>query len=243
MPLYHSAGATLAAITSLTAGCTLCLGHKFGTRSFWPEVRASKATYIQYVGETCRYLLAAPPSPLDIQNNVRVAFGNGLRPDIWNKFKERFGIETICEFYAATEGTASAWNRSRNSLTLGAAGRSGKLARWFGGHTIAIVEHDLESGKPFRDPQTGLCRRIDFNKAGAPPGELLAKLPDSKEERDAAFPGYYKDEKATESKVMRDVFVRGDAYFATGDMVRISPEGFTYFHDRIGDTFRWKSEK
>jgi len=228
MPLYHSAGSILGCINSISTGCTLVLGHKFGTKSFWEEVRSSRATYIQYVGETCRYLLAAPPSPLDKQNNVKCAFGNGLRQDIWQNFKDRFGIETINEFYAATEGSGSAWNRSRNSLTKGAVGRSGKFARWFTGGTNVLVEHDIETEMPLKDPKTGFCKRIDFEKPGAPPGELIAKLPDVKEEQLATFAGYYKDAKATESKILRNVFEKGDIYYRTGDMVRISPEGFVY---------------
>lgn len=242
MPLYHSAGSILASLNAMSIGATLSLGHKFGTQTFWTEVRDSKATYIQYVGETCRYLLAAKPSPLDKQNCVKAAFGNGLRPDIWDTFKERFGIETINEFYAATEGVGSSWNRSRNSLTKGAVGRAGKFVRWYSGGAQALVEHDIETESPLKDPETGFCKRIDHTLPNAPPGELLGKLPDIKEEREATYQGYFRDEKATNSKILRDVFVKGDAYYRTGDMVRISQEGFVYFHDRIGDTFRWKSE-
>ena len=61
----------------------------------------------QYIGEICRYLLAQPTRPFDRQHRVRVMFGNGLRPQIWNEFKERFGIERIGEFYGATEGNAN----------------------------------------------------------------------------------------------------------------------------------------
>jgi len=61
----------------------------------------------QYIGEICRYLLAQPSRQFDRQHRVRVMFGNGLRPQIWNEFKERFGIERIGEFYGATEGNAN----------------------------------------------------------------------------------------------------------------------------------------
>lgn len=124
MPLYHSSASLLATCAVLLAGMTLHLGHKFSTKTFWPEVRSSKATIIQYVGETCRYLLSAPPqfSPdgknLDRENHVRMALGNGLRPDVWNRFKNRFGVDVIGEFYGATEGTAGSWNFSRSESTI-----------------------------------------------------------------------------------------------------------------------------
>jgi acyl-CoA synthetase (AMP-forming)/AMP-acid ligase II len=79
MPLYHGAAHGLCVTPSLHAGSTVVLGRKFSHKSFWPEVRASKANFLQYVGELCRYLLNAPPHPLDRENNVQVAWGNGMR--------------------------------------------------------------------------------------------------------------------------------------------------------------------
>jgi len=35
------------------------------------------------MAQLCRYLLAQPEHPEDAMNNVRVAIGNGLRPDVW----------------------------------------------------------------------------------------------------------------------------------------------------------------
>lgn len=103
MPLYHSSASILGLCSVLKGGSTICLSKKFSHKTIWHEIRDSGATIIQYVGETCRYLLSAPPSELDRAHKLRAAFGNGLRPDVWEPFKERFGIQTIYEFYAATE--------------------------------------------------------------------------------------------------------------------------------------------
>ena len=104
MPLYHTSAAILGLCTCLAKGSTIVIGRKFSTKTFWSDVRSQNATMIQYVGETCRYLLTAPPQVdkvtgknLDRSHEVRLAFGNGMRPDVWNRFKERFGIETIAE--------------------------------------------------------------------------------------------------------------------------------------------------
>ena len=102
MPLYHGTALLLGAAMMILAQGTFVLGHKFKTQAFWHEVRNSKATCIQYVGEMCRYLLSAPSSENDHDHCVRMAFGNGMRPDVWNRFRQRFGIDTIAEFYAAT---------------------------------------------------------------------------------------------------------------------------------------------
>lgn len=236
MPLYHTAGSVLGFCTCLASGATLSLGNKFSTKTFWPEVVSTKATAIQYVGETCRYLLSAPPSPLDKTNLVRLAFGNGLRPDIWNRFKERFGIEAVAEFYSATEGASGTWNYSKNDFSRGAVGRAGSFGRLVTGSTTAIVEMDFESELPYRDPSTGFCKIVPKGS----PGELLYKL--DAEDVSIKFQGYYNNPSSTESKILRNVLEQGDAYFRTGDIMSHDSEGRTYFNDRIGDTFRWKSE-
>ncbi|KAL2179358.1 uncharacterized protein P884DRAFT_283292 [Thermothelomyces heterothallicus CBS 202.75] len=243
MPLYHSTAMLLGFLHTLSVGATFAMSRKFSTSGFWDDVRKHRANVIQYVGETCRYLLSAPPRTdpvtgenLDRKHEVRVAFGNGLRPDVWNKFKERFGIETIAEFYGATEGNFATWNLSRNDFSMGAIGRSGALYNLILGRTVAVVEVDHDTELPYRDPKTGFCRRAPRGD----PGELLFKLPP--QDVESRFQGYYGDKEATSKKIMRDVFTKGDAWFRTGDVVRWDAENRVFFNDRIGDTFRWKSE-
>lgn len=242
MPLYHSSGSILGCLLAFSAGATLSLGKKFSRINFWNEVRSSHATVIQYVGETCRYLLAAPPNigpngeNLDKRNKVRAAYGNGLRPDVWDRFKERFDIPIIAEFYAATEGTGAAFNFCRNDFTKGAIGRNGMLKGLILQRKQAIVEVDWTIERPWRDPGTGFCKKV----ATGQPGELLYSLDGTNIEED--FQGYLNDKKATEGKILRDVLKSGDAYFRTGDVVIWDSEGRMYFSDRIGDTYRWRGE-
>lgn len=61
----------------------------------------------QYIGEICRYLLAVPPGPNDKAHKVRIIIGNGLRPQIWQDFIERFNVKRVLEFYGATEGNSN----------------------------------------------------------------------------------------------------------------------------------------
>ncbi|KAJ5130236.1 AMP-dependent synthetase/ligase [Penicillium bovifimosum] len=243
MPLYHSSASVLGFVTCLMSGATLIIGRKFSARNFIKEARDNNATIIQYVGETLRYILGAAPEidpvtgeDLDKKHNIRLAFGNGLRPDIWNRVKERFNIPTIAEFYAATEGTAGSWNISSNDFSAGAIGRNGAIGNFLLGRSTAIVDVDHETQEPWRDPKTGLCKKVPRGD----PGELLFAL-DAADPR-AAFQGYFQNDKATEGKIIRDVVKKGDAYFRTGDMVRWDTDGRWFFSDRIGDTFRWKSE-
>ena len=221
----------------------MIIGHRFSTKTFWSDVRSQKATIVQYVGETCRYLLAAPPQKdpvtgehLDQKHNVRLAFGNGMRPDVWNRFKERFGIETIAEFYGATEAPSASWNLSSNDYSAGAIGRNGTMASLILRLSTAIVKIDWATEQPLRSGPKNFCTQVPRGE----PGELLMKVDAAEVKK--KYQGYYNNAKATEGKLMRDVFAKGDAYFRTGDVLRWDNEGRWWFVDRIGDTFRWKSE-
>ncbi|KXX75946.1 Fatty acid transporter protein [Madurella mycetomatis] len=242
MPLYHSAASCLGVCSVLWVGATAAIGRRFSTKTFWKDVRETNSTIIQYVGETCRYLTVAPPEinpvtgeNLDKKHRVRSAMGNGLRPDVWDRFKERFGIETIMEFYAATEGALGLWNLSRNSFGKGAIGRYGVISKAILSVRSAIVRLD-ETELPWRDPKTGFCQRVKSGEVG----EFIVSLP--ADDTNKRFQGYHGNAAATTSKIMRDVFKKGDAWFRSGDVMRWDNEGRVYFNDRIGDTFRWKSE-
>lgn len=229
----------LGAGTCIAAGCTLSLGRRFSNRTFWPEVKETKATIIQYVGETCRYLLAAPrpADPAEDHNhNVRMAFGNGLRPEIWNQFRERFNIPIIAEFYAQTEGYSGSWNFNTGPHGTGAIGRAGWLVKALSGKKHQLIRLDIDTEEPVRDPQTGLCISCPTGE----PGELVWEL--DANDIDRNFHGYYGNKEASVKKILRDVFKKGDAWFRTGDMQKFDEYGYSYFIDRIGDTYRWKSE-
>ena len=239
MPLYHSSAMLLGAAACISAGCTFSLGRRFSNRTFWPEVKESKATIIQYVGETCRYLLAAPKpaDPAEDHNhNVRLAFGNGLSTEIWAQFRERFNIPVIVELYAQTEGHSASWNYNTGPHGAGAIGRGGWFVRALSGRKHQFIELDVDAEEPVRDPQTGLCRKVEIGE----PGELIWELEASDVGRN--FEGYYGNKEASAKKILRDVFKKGDAWFRTGDMQRQDSDGYVYFVDRIGDTYRWKSE-
>lgn len=173
MPLYHSSATVLGFFHCFESEATFAVGRKFSTKTFWNDVRRHKATMIQYVGETCRYLMAANPEVdpttgenLDKKHNVRIALGNGLRPDVWAKFQERFGIQDVAEFYAATEGFGGTWNRSRNEFSRGAIGRNGWLYEVIMRNSLAIVARDQETDAPYRDPRTGLCLAVPRGEVG-----------------------------------------------------------------------------
>ncbi|KAK5633356.1 hypothetical protein RRF57_009071 [Xylaria bambusicola] len=234
MPLYHGTGG-ISGMTQLLTGQTLCLAPKFSTSRFWEDVRASRATWFVYVGETLRYLLAAPPSPFDKQHSVRAIYGNGLRPDVWVPFRERFGIETIHEFFNSTEGILPLDNPARGDFRAHSVGHHGLLSRWRFHGILVPVAVDAETGDIVRDEKTGFATRVPYEIGG----EILVRQPPT---ITPPFPGYFKNEEATAKKFVYDVFRKGDCYYRTGDALRRDADGRWFFLDRLGDTFRWKGE-
>lgn len=232
MPLYHGTGGFLSMI-ALCGGCTVALGRKFSATQFWNDIRDSEATWFVYVGEVVRYLLNQPPSPRDKDHRLQGMYGNGLRPDVWEKFRERFGVADVVEFFSMSEGQVHVLHLNSGPYNAGAVGHDGLIFRLMHNKLLVPVAIDPETGDLVRDPQTGFAKRQPYEVGG----EILAALP-----KRAAFPGYWKNEEASEKKIVRDVFRKGDMYFRSGDALRRTPDGAWHFIDRLGDTFRWKSE-
>ena len=230
LPLFHSVGGIVAPCSMLAAGGSVVIAEKFSASNFWPDIVRHDCTLFQYIGELCRYLLKAPPSEYENRHRLRLVCGNGLRGDIWEDFQNRFAIPRIVEFYAATEGNFSLFNVEGQP---GAIGRVPPLlAHRF---PAGLVKLDPDSGAPLRNEE-GFCIACARGEAG----EAIGRI-GTADEGGGRFEGYT-DAGETEKKILRDVFAKGDAWFRTGDLMRLDDKGFFHFVDRIGDTFRWKGE-
>lgn len=203
MPLYHVAAHALCTLALLHAGGTVVLGRRFSHARFWPEVRAGRANAIQYVGELCRYLMNAPASPADREHEVSMAWGNGMRPDIWEAFRERFGVETIAELYGATDGMAGMTNLNKGEFTRDALALRGWLWRVRNRGKVAIVRVDAE-GEVVRGREDGWAVRCGVGE----PGELLQRM-DRRQPNDG-FAGYYGNPGAGNKRKLEGVFEKGD---------------------------------
>ncbi|SLG56437.1 long-chain-acyl-CoA synthetase [Mycobacteroides abscessus] len=231
LPLYHSAGSIGAVCGSLLSGSAAIIVPKFSAREFFPDLVRFEATSFYYVGELFRYLVNQNPVPQERTHRVTRCAGNGLRPDIWPTVQQRFRIPRILEGYGSTEGNVALINLEAKQ---GSVGRYPSFVRKALG--IELIRYDVEADQPVRD-RHGHCIRC----VPGEPGEVIGKIANNTDAPTGRFEGYF-DAEATERKVLRNVFRPGDAYFRSGDLLRMDREGFFYFVDRIGDTFRWKGE-
>jgi fatty-acyl-CoA synthase len=228
LPLYHSTGGLVGVGPALLNGGRLILRKKFSATNFWSDVRSSGATMFVYIGELCRYLVNCPPGEDDRAHKLKLAFGNGLRPDVWPEFQSRFKIPDILEFYGSTEGNVSLFNFDGKQGAIGRVPRMLKKQI-----NIRLVRFDIDTNEPVR-AANGLCEE-------ARPGEIGEAIGAIGNDVRHDFSGYA-DKAASEKKILTDVFTRGDKWFRTGDLMRQDSDGYLYFIDRIGDTFRWKAE-
>ncbi len=232
MPMYHGTGG-ITGMTMLISGVSLAIGKGFSVRNFWRDIHDSESTFFIYVGETARYLLAAPPSPLDKDHKVRCMYGNGLRPDVWLRFRERFNVPEVAEFFNSSEGMLALFVWNRGDYSANCVGHHGALMRFYLRNTFVPVEIDHETNEIVRDSKTGWAKRKPYNEGG----EILVKLPE-----ESSFAGYWNNPEATQKKYVHDVFAKGDLYYCSGDALRRTDDGRWFFLDRLGDTYRWKSE-
>jgi len=229
LPLYHSNALLLGAGGCIMTRTPMAMRPSFSAKAFWEDVQRYNATAMIYIGELCRYLLNTSPTEAERHNPIRVALGNGMRPDVWEPFQKRFNIPEIREFYAATEAPGIIINLTNKTGSVGRV----PMRRF---SAYRVVKYDVNTDDYIRDAR-GRCIECGPNEVG----ELLVRLDEEPRSAASEFRGYT-DAAATEKKIVKNVFDPGDRYYRSGDLMRYDEEDYFYFVDRIGDTYRWKGE-
>ncbi len=230
LPLYHATGGVCGVSSTFAAGAALVIERRFSTSRFWDSVTDTGATVFYYVGELCRFLASAPAHPKERAHALRAVVGNGLRPDVWPAFQSRFGVKGVYEFYGSTEGNVALMNADGQ---MGAVGRVPPYAR--NKFNVRVVRFDTETETPIRGPD-GRCIECGPGEVG----EVIGKVEENVDRH--RFEGYQGQPEQTAKKILTDAFEEGDRWFRTGDLMRFDKDGYYYFVDRVGDTFRWRSE-
>ncbi|MBF0449660.1 MAG: long-chain-acyl-CoA synthetase [Candidatus Magnetomorum sp.] len=227
LPLYHSSAMLILVGGALVGGSRLAIAPRFSMTSFWNDIRKYGATVVGYIGEMCRYLLNAPAHEKDTKHSVRLFMGNGMQKNVWDGILQRFNPQRILEFYASTEGNMILANL--NGKKVGSVGRP-----VYDPGRVVLIKYDIINGDIIKDAngQVVPC-------AVKEPGILIARI--DKSHPVGYFDGYVDDDE-TQKTILRDVFSPGDAWFVSGDLLKRDKDGDYWYVDRIGDTFRWKSE-
>ncbi|MHC8318704.1 long-chain-acyl-CoA synthetase [Pseudomonas sp. LB3P31] len=229
LPLYHGAAATSVTSTALAAGASIVVRRKFSVREFWNDVARHKISIFQYIGEICRYLLNQPVRQGERDHSLRCMLGAGLSADSWQRWLDRFGPIQVFEGWGATEANAAIINVDNYF------GSCGRVPDW-NKTNVRLVRYDVENDCHPRN-ENGFYQLCEVGEIG----EVMGFIVDHPDIGGGRFEGYT-SAAATESKIRRNVFREGDAYWSSGDLLRVDADGYCYFIDRIGDTYRWKSE-
>jgi len=229
LPLYHGAASLSVGATAIAAGASLVLRRKFSRSEFWSDIRRHQITICQYVGEICRFLLSSPAQADEREHSLRKMVGAGLAPEVWEQWIARFGEFEIYEGWGSTEANTNTINVDNR------VGSCGRVPFWEKTN-LRLVRYDTDNESHPRDAN-GFLQLCEVGEVGEGIG-MIINLPDVVGGR---FEGYTSAE-ATEKKVLRNVFKPGDAWWSSGDLLRCDADGYCWFVDRIGDTFRWNSE-
>ncbi|XP_076086204.1 long-chain fatty acid transport protein 2-like [Mytilus galloprovincialis] len=230
LPFYHVAGMS-GWLSCAEIGSTVVIRKKFSAHHFWDDCKKYHVTVVQYIGELCRYILSSPENPKDGIHYIKCFIGNGLRQDIWLSMQARFKIPKFIEFFGATEATGGLVNVCNRP---GAVGRISPLMNKLDPAPKYLLKYDVVTAIPLRN-KLGRCMEVQIGE----PGILICGIPPLYKVEKGLYKG---NMEMTEKKIVRNVFKEGDAYFNFGDSLYLDKDYFAYFHDRVGDTFRWKGE-
>ncbi|KAJ8304963.1 hypothetical protein KUTeg_018546 [Tegillarca granosa] len=136
-------------------------------------------------------------------HKIRVMFGNGLRPDIWEEFQTRFKIPKIVEFFGATEGIGAFINICNK---VGALGRFSPLTRKLGLGEQRLVKYDPINDQPLRDKH-GRCIDIKPGSDGRA-GMAAIVLRDNQEVTSDILQKIYKHCQKSLPSYARPLFLR-----------------------------------
>ncbi len=204
LPLHHPTGIMVSVGGALVSGSRLALSRGLSD-DFWDEVRRYGATVVFYAGELARRIVDAPPVHGERHHPVRLFAGSGMRADVWQRLRERFGVG-VMEFYASTE---------RNLVLANASGeKPGALGRPLPASAeIAVARYDFARGELVS--HRGRLRRCRVDE----PGVAIVRVP-----AHVAGPA-----------VRQDAFERGDRWLVSGDVLRCDADGDYWFVDRVAN--------
>jgi putative long chain acyl-CoA synthase len=212
-PTYHATGILVCVGGALAGGARLAMTTPaeagIDVARFWEDVRRYGVSVVCYTGALLRQLVNAPDAVSEHHHPIRLFAGSGMPKGIWKRVAERFHPARVVEFYASTEG---------NSVLVNLTGRkAGSVGRPLpGGAELAVGAWDLEAARLVLD-EDGFARRCRAEE----PGLLLGGVDVARGE--------------VEGNPLRGVFERGDAWLASGELVRRDRDGDYWLLGGVAD--------
>lgn len=144
LPLFHMNALQTQSLCALLVGGSVALSTRFSVTRFWEEVRASGATITNLLGSMASFLWAAPETPRDRDNRLRMVSATPL-PKFAAGFEQRFGLKLISNYGLSDYAMATGFTMAEPEAKRGSAGRARQ------GIALSIVDDDdmpLPPGQP-----------------------------------------------------------------------------------------------
>jgi putative long chain acyl-CoA synthase len=210
---HHATGILVCVGGALVSGARLAMaeptGGVFRAERFWEDVRRYGVSVVFYTGAMLGVLANAPRTPAEQHHPIRLFAGSGMPLAIWRRVRERFHPARVVEFYASTEGNAVLVNVTGKKV--GSVGRPLP-----GGADLAVAQCDLVRGEAALDEE-GFATPCEVDEVGL----LLGRVDPGRGEAPA--------------RPLRGLFEPGDAWFSTGELVRIDGDGDYWLAGHVTD--------
>ncbi|WP_032368343.1 AMP-binding protein [Rhodococcoides fascians] len=103
IPMYNSGGWSINIYPALVAGVPACIDERFSVSRYWDRIAHYQASHTIVLGTMPLFLLQQPPKDNDADNTLRTVLLNPPIPGLWERFQERFAIETITAGFGQSE--------------------------------------------------------------------------------------------------------------------------------------------
>jgi fatty-acyl-CoA synthase len=213
MPLFHSNALMVGWAPAVVYGASVGLAPRFSASGWLRDVRHYKSTWWNYTGKPLAYILATPETPLDTDNQLRVAYGNEGSQALVAEFGRRFAVDVI-DAYGATEGGVA--------VDRDCEPRPGALGKTREG--VIVVDED-GVGRP----------RAKFDADGRllNAEECVGEIVNTT--GPGPFEGYYNNAEAT-SRTTRN------GWYWSGDLGYVDDDDYIYFAGRTAEWLRVDGE-
>ncbi|MEO6986624.1 MAG: AMP-binding protein [Paralcaligenes sp.] len=186
LPFFHTNGLVYSLGGASAAGGSLVIAPRFSASNFWRLAEQSGATQVNIIAAVGRILARRPREEFVPSHKIRKVYGVPITPDIYDTFRNDFGVPNLVEGYGMTEVPGVC------SIPFDGPGKVGSMgcAALHPDHSRRFAEMRVV-GKDLQDVPDGEV------------GQLLVRTP-------IVMQGYWNDPEATAAAFHDGWFLTGD---------------------------------